>query len=690
MLLKNVNMKLTVGKTTCIIGHNGSGKTTLLNIISGFIPEITNGYFEGFVKYNNRKLNFKDIDYVFQNSESSLFFSKVSDQLSTVDTESAKVWLKKFGMADKYDVLIKELSVGQRKIVSCISSLLSDRPICILDEPSTNLDDKNKHNLIDLIEERKIKKIILLVTHNIDFIKIADHLYKIKCNEVHKIKKPTQSIILKNTKIKKNKREIFLRITNYKYEFDNSNKYYCDKKIELEKNAIIGCIGKNGSGKTTLANYILKYNKKFVKWGFSKHTFTCAVMFQDFYKQLFQFSVEKEIVFGCNKKEYLFEKDDMLKKIGLYEKKHEDPRFLSDGQKRLLLIASLLMKKVDLLILDEPFDNIDFQSQKIIKKILLEYKKLTASTILILDQNIISFSDIIDQEINLECKTKVDKLYEEELINKDYKYLAEGLVHNVYEKNEHIYKIVKSNLPLFNVEKHFEKEFQCHSYLKQNGIENVSEIIQILPKGSLIKDYEVLIEKKIKGICYKENEIKNADIKKIIKFLIEVSQISVSQYGVLFDNDIKSDTMWNDYIKNQIKNAKKIINKFFSKDSNLKKIINNPANFIYNEESKFLIMDPNTENFIFTGKNFTAIDIDHPIGGDPLWQFACVYWHKPNWKKITNFKEIFKIYEKQILNYCILYGLNIFDFYEKNGFEIENTDINKIYELINEVKNVGK
>lgn len=401
LILKNININFEKNYLHGIIGENGSGKTTLLNVISGIIPNIITGKLDGKIMYNNNVTHFTDFDYVFQNSENSLFYNKVSEQLYGINENKLNYWMEKLNISNYKNRYIRELSVGEKKLITCLSAILSGREIAILDEPTTNLDSKNKENLIQLFNEEKKNKIIIVVSHDKELINACDKLYEIynkrlikKSNDIPKYKPIRLNI--KNTLDK----ETLLRFNGFKYTFPNGEVYECNKNINIPVDSIVAVIGNNGAGKTTFANYVMENYKSFYKKGISKKKITCSIMFQTFYKQLFEFTVKKELLFGLNKNIRTFDTDTILKKIGLYKKQDEDPRFISDGQKRILLICSLLMSKKDLIILDEPFDNIDLDTKIKLKDLLKKYKNL-GSTIIILDQEDTDFYDIVDEYIEL-------------------------------------------------------------------------------------------------------------------------------------------------------------------------------------------------------------------------------------------------------------------------------------------------
>ena len=71
-------------------------------------------------------------------------------------------------------VLGEKLSGGERQITNIISGLISESSVLILDEPTTGLDQELKRGLLELIEEYKEKKCIIMVTHDKDVYRMLD------------------------------------------------------------------------------------------------------------------------------------------------------------------------------------------------------------------------------------------------------------------------------------------------------------------------------------------------------------------------------------------------------------------------------------------------------------------------------------------------------------------------------------
>jgi cobalt/nickel transport system ATP-binding protein len=179
-ILKDIDFSVEHGESIGLIGANGVGKSTLLKLLVG----IQLGYAgtlsiqDVVLKKENLVSIREKIGYVFQDSDSQLFMTTVYEDVSfaprnyglskaEVEKRSMEA-LEKVHIQDLKDQPIYRLSGGQKKMVS-IGTILSMRPdIILLDEPSAALDPGNRRNLIHILNELQVTKVI--ASHDLDFI----------------------------------------------------------------------------------------------------------------------------------------------------------------------------------------------------------------------------------------------------------------------------------------------------------------------------------------------------------------------------------------------------------------------------------------------------------------------------------------------------------------------------------------
>ena len=158
--LKDINLTIANKGLTYIIGPSGCGKTTLLNIISGKDKD-----------YDGQVENSGLVECVEQNIHLIENMS-VLDNLLLVINDQNKIMemLEHFELNDFIHSKVKKLSVGQKKRIQIIRSLLVDCDYLICDEPTSALDYENSHLVMDLLQEISQKKGVIIVTHELALI----------------------------------------------------------------------------------------------------------------------------------------------------------------------------------------------------------------------------------------------------------------------------------------------------------------------------------------------------------------------------------------------------------------------------------------------------------------------------------------------------------------------------------------
>lgn len=154
-----------------------------------------------------------------------------------------------------------------------------------------------------------------------------------------------------------------------------------DINIEIEKGQIVAIVGPSGCGKSTLLNIICGLSKP--DSGKVKINGKIGYMFQkdnllewrNVYKNI---TIGPEIMHIKEKEENI---DSVLKKYGLYNFKYYYPKELSGGMRQRVALIRTLILNPDILLLDEPFSSLDYQSKIIVQediyKIIKQEKKTT-------------------------------------------------------------------------------------------------------------------------------------------------------------------------------------------------------------------------------------------------------------------------------------------------------------------------
>ncbi|MBR6957877.1 MAG: energy-coupling factor transporter ATPase [Erysipelotrichaceae bacterium] len=187
--LKNVDLELTKGKMTAIIGATGSGKSTLIQHLNGLLlPSEGSVIVDDYIitagkKLKNIKELRKNVGLVFQFAEYQLFeetllkdvaFGPKNFGASEEEAEKlAREALETVGIEESYfDKSPLELSGGQKRRVA-IAGIIAMRPsILVLDEPTAGLDPQGARTMMDLFRRINVERdtTVLIVTHNMEHV----------------------------------------------------------------------------------------------------------------------------------------------------------------------------------------------------------------------------------------------------------------------------------------------------------------------------------------------------------------------------------------------------------------------------------------------------------------------------------------------------------------------------------------
>jgi cobalt/nickel transport system ATP-binding protein len=184
--------------------------------------------------------------------------------------------------------------------------------------------------------------------------------------------------------------------------------------LEVKKGERVAILGPNGSGKSTLIlliagllspndGEIRVFGEQTTSKNFSKLRQRLGIVFQDPDDQLFTPSVKEDIEYGPKNlglpAEVISQRcDHILEDIGIRHLKDRPPHRLSFGEKKKVSLATALILRPELLILDEPTANLDLVSRRALIDLLNELNA-EGTTIIISTHDVEALPELADRVV---------------------------------------------------------------------------------------------------------------------------------------------------------------------------------------------------------------------------------------------------------------------------------------------------
>lgn len=188
-LFKNLSIQLDKGKIYGIKGSNGTGKSTFVNVLIGLFQDD----YTGDIFYDNTNIHDLDMYRIRKNKiaisdqEPQLINSSIIENLildrSDIEDAELDCWCKRFGIDyfSHADIAEKSLNLsgGEKQKISLVRTFSKNAPLIILDEPTSALDIQSVNILIDILEQIKKDKIIVIVSHDEKLLCCTDRVIDI-------------------------------------------------------------------------------------------------------------------------------------------------------------------------------------------------------------------------------------------------------------------------------------------------------------------------------------------------------------------------------------------------------------------------------------------------------------------------------------------------------------------------------
>jgi ABC transport system ATP-binding/permease protein len=430
VILDGASVGIEAGEKVGIIGINGTGKSTLLSIIAGSM-EADEGQV---IRQNGLRIAYLSQNPLFDERRTLLenVANMVCGKAEHWDTEGeVRSNLLKFGIPNP-KVSPATLSGGQKKRAALVAAMLTPSDVLILDEPTNHLDSQMIEELQRFLEA--YRGTLLMVTHDRYFLdEVTDVILEIDKGKLYRYEEDYEGYLAlrqermdsaaaaerkmaalyrkdlawmmrgaraRSTKQKahiqrfealrdrekiQEERQVQIeslpsRIGGKTIELENISKSYGEKRLyrdftyHFRKTDRIGIIGPNGCGKSTLIRTIL---------GETAPDEGSVVIGKTI--QFGYFSQENErldpgarvIDYIRGTAEYIRTQEGLVSASEMCDRFLFDPKLqyariekLSGGEKRRLYLLRVLMENPNVLILDEPTNDLDIQTLQILEDYL--------------------------------------------------------------------------------------------------------------------------------------------------------------------------------------------------------------------------------------------------------------------------------------------------------------------------------
>lgn len=432
MILEDLSFSVDEGDKIGIIGINGTGKSTLLRIIAG--EEEAD---EGKIIFSNgMTIGWMGQNPEFDEESSILKYvcegKKIEDDYGYESDAKAMLTVLEL---ENFDEKIKNLSGGQKKRAALCKVLLQKPDILILDEPTNHLDNKMSDWLENYL--KSFRGVLLMVTHDRYFLdKVTNHIWEVEGGKVYYYdenysgylerkaereerelasERKRQSIlrsevkwVMRGARARSTKQKARLerfeqlkamdspktakqvemgsvgtRLGKKTIELYDISKAYGDKVLFKHFSYIfkrferIGFVGHNGCGKSTLMKILADLEQAdsgVIEWGetikIGYFAQECEVMDErerviDYIKDAAEYVRTSEGLVSASKmlERFLFSSDMQYTPIAK----------ISGGERRRLYLLKVLMQSPNVLILDEPTNDLDIATLRVLEDFLDEF-----------------------------------------------------------------------------------------------------------------------------------------------------------------------------------------------------------------------------------------------------------------------------------------------------------------------------
>ena len=194
-VLKNVSVKAKKGQTVAIVGPTGAGKTTIINLLMRFYdPQSGEILMDGIPSIDIKRRDLR-LAFTMVLQDTWLFCGTIYDNIvygkedATPEevytaARSAKIASYIEGLPDGYNTVLSDdgvnISKGQKQLITIARAFLSNAPILILDEATSNVDSRTEIQIQNAMTELMKNKTCFIIAHRLSTIQNADTILVVK------------------------------------------------------------------------------------------------------------------------------------------------------------------------------------------------------------------------------------------------------------------------------------------------------------------------------------------------------------------------------------------------------------------------------------------------------------------------------------------------------------------------------
>lgn len=411
--LNDLDLEAQPGELLFVIGGNGSGKSTLFACIAGLVPDLVIGELSGEITINNIKtgesrLQRNLVGMVLQDSDTCLFEDvdqEIAYPLINTGVSGAEIYKCVFEVAQALGVShllqrqMSTLSGGERQKIAVATALATNSSVLLLDEPVEQLDPDAAHEVFTVLRRlAREGKTVVISGRRLDYAKVyADRIAFLNSGSLAGVfpagsvlpdnescfdfagEKPKDAGNFGNSRQARKEKVPSLSFNIVKFEqvthlFPEGGGFE-DIDLTVKPGEIIAIMGPNGAGKSTLIKHCLgllrpQKGKAFLfgedvsglpTWKLAQKV---GMLFQNPDDQIFNERVDKEVAWNLKARGVkwdgaLIEARRVLVDLGLQHLCEKHPHELTRSQRQLVALASVLVTRPDLIILDEPSKSLD-------------------------------------------------------------------------------------------------------------------------------------------------------------------------------------------------------------------------------------------------------------------------------------------------------------------------------------------